>query len=97
MGELIQERTRALARINLAEDGRGVTAVRRAETHFGREDPIAWSSLAGKVSGRLRGGHVERERERGQSVEQMKVRLNQRRCAAADQRGFQRGANGAAR
>ena len=93
--ELTQERTRALARINLAEDGRGVTAVRRAKTHQGREDPIACFRLAENSGGRLRSRHVEQERERGQSVEQMKVRLNQRGGTAAQQRRFQSGTRGA--
>ena len=96
-GELTQERTRALARINLAEDGRGVAAVRRAKTHVGREDPIACFRLAGRRGSRCRRRQVEHQRDRGQCVEQMKVRLNQRSGAAADQRRFQSGARGASR
>ena len=46
--ELTQERIGALARIDLAEAGRGVAAVRQTSTHFVREDPIAWFGLAEK-------------------------------------------------
>ena len=96
-GELTQERTRALARINLAEDGRRVTLVRRAETHFGREHPIACFRLAGRRGSRFRRRHVEHQRDRGERVEQMKVGRNQRDGAAAHQRRFQSGARGAGR
>ena len=92
---LTQERTRALTRINLAEAGRGVTAVRRAKTHFGHEDPIACFRLAGRRGSRCRRRHVEHQRDRGERVEQMKVGLNQRNGAAAHQRRFQCGTRGA--
>ena len=94
-GELNQGRTRALARINLAEGGRSEAAERRAKTHQGREDPIACFWLAGIGDGRLH--HHRIEYDRGQCVEKMEVRLNERRRTAADQRGFQRGAGGAGR
>ena len=92
-GELNQGRTRALARINLAAGGRGETAERRAKTHFGREDPIAYFRLAGIRDGRLH--HHRIECERSHCVEKMEVRLHERCRTAADQRGFQRGASGA--
>ena len=83
---LTQERTRALTRINLAEAGRGVTAVRRAKTHFGREDPIACLCLAGRRGSRFRRPHVEHQRDGGERIEQVKVGMNQRSGTAAHQR-----------
>ena len=71
-GELNQGRTRALARINLAEGGRGEVAERRAKAHFGLEDPIACFRLAGIRDGRLH--HHRIECDRGQCVEKMEVR-----------------------
>ena len=95
--ELIQERARALAKINLAEAGRRVAAMRRAKTHFRREHPIACFRLAEKAPGRLSRHHVERQRERSEGVEQVEVRLNEGSRTAAHERRFERGAGGAAR
>ena len=83
--ESTQERTRALARINLAEEGRRVAAVRRAETHFGRKDPIAWPSMAKERSLRLCFGRIQREGNRGEQVKRVMRRRDERRCFTAGQ------------
>lgn len=87
--ELNQARPKASVRFNLTEEGRSVTAARRAERHFRREDPIAESSVAENQGRWLIQIRVERRHKRRQEIENLKRRQNQPLSLATEQRGLQ--------